>query len=91
MRTCNVVSWLMVVVLMSAVRPAAAQEGGTSIGVGYQYLQLEDSSFPLGVNLDVVRGLPHRLAIVGDFGGDVRGQSGLASEKSRLPGTLTVV
>src|SRR5882672_12774075 len=66
MRTPN--PWPLCLVMLCAVVPVAAQDKPMNVGIGYQFLEFEDVSFPLGLNLDFTGGLTEHFAFVGEFG-----------------------
>jgi hypothetical protein len=59
---------LTLIVFLSTVSPAAAQGKTMSVGVGYQALEFEESSFPVGLNVDFEAGMTDHIALVGESG-----------------------
>jgi hypothetical protein len=54
--------------VLYTISPAAAQDKTMNVGIGYQALKFDASSFPLGLNTDFVAGVTEHLAVVGEFG-----------------------
>lgn len=58
--------WPVCVLMLCCATSAGAQDKSVSVGIGYQFLQIEDRSFPAGVAVDLVCELWPHLAAVGD-------------------------
>jgi|GEM_PF-3666086 len=66
MRTCCISCVCLGMLCMMA--PVAAQDKPVTVGIGYQFLAFDDSSFPLGLNLDVGAALTEQFALIGEVG-----------------------
>src|SRR5712691_4931607 len=60
-------TFVMCLIVLCPVTPAVAQDKPLSAGIAYQFLELDDLPFPIGVNADVVDRLTPHVAVVGDI------------------------
>jgi hypothetical protein len=64
----SVRSWALVMLMLSAARPALAQNDRTAVGVAYQLVDSPDMLFPIGLNVDLTAGISRGFDVVGEAG-----------------------